>query len=133
MDERQKSHFLSLYCMILADGIIDAKEMETLYEIASRNYGLTPEDVCQAIKEAGTSYYVPQTLDEKVGLLYDMCLIAIADGTVDNSERRMLQNYTRRMDFDETNIDGIIDYLLKQARNNQSLKEVLNQIQGNHD
>ena len=133
MDERQKSHFLSLYCMILADGIIDAQEMETLYEIASRNYGLTPEDVCQAIKEAGTSYYVPQTLDEKVGLLYDMCLIAIADGTVDNSERRMLQNYTRRMDFDETNIDGIIDYLLKQARNNQSLKEVLNQIQGNHD
>lgn len=133
MDERQKSHFLSLYCMILADGIIDAKEMETLYEIASRNYGLTPEDVCQAVKEAGTSYYVPQTLDEKVGLLYDMCLIAIADGTVDDSERRMLQNYTRRMGFDETNIDSIIDYLLKQARNNQSLKEVLNQIQGNHD
>lgn len=119
--------------MILADGIIDAKEMKTLYEIASRNYGLTPEDVCQAVKEAGTSYYVPQTLDEKVGLLYDMCLIAIADGTVDDSERRMLQNYTRRMGFDETNIDGIIDYLLKQARNNQSLKEVLNQIQGNHD
>lgn len=47
MDERQKSHFLSLYCMILADGIIDAKEMETLYEIASRNYGLTPEDKSQ--------------------------------------------------------------------------------------
>ena len=129
MDERQKSHFLSLYCMILADGIIDAKEMETLYEIASRNYGLTPEDVCQAVKEAGTTYYVPQTLAEKVSLLYDMCLIAIADGTVDDSERRMLQDYTRRMGFDEANIDRIIDYLLEQAQKKQSLKEVLNQIQ----
>ncbi len=129
MDERQKSHFLSLYCMILADGIIDAKEMETLYQIASNNYGLTPEDVCQAVKEAGTTYYVPQTLSEKVELLYDMCLIALADGTVDDSERRMLQDYTRRMGFDETNIDGIVDFLLEQARNKQSVKEVLNQIQ----
>ena len=122
MDERQKSHFLSLYCMILADGIIDAKEMETLYEIASRNYGLTPEDVCQAVKEAGTSYYVPQTLDEKVGLLYDMCLIAIADGTVDlyKAHRRLVYEIgalgVRHADVGgNKNIGAVLGHILHDA------------------
>ncbi len=32
MNENLKSHFLSLYCMVMADGIIAAKELEVFTE-----------------------------------------------------------------------------------------------------
>lgn len=128
MDEAQKSHFLGLYCMILADGIIDPKEMETLYNIALTTYGLSPEEILQSVKEAGTSFDFPATTEGKVRLLYDMCLIAVADGVVDDSERKMLKDYTLRMGFDETNADGIVDFLLEEAKQKKDVKEVLTQI-----
>lgn len=36
MEELLKSRFLSLYCMVMADGVIEAKELETLYRIGQQ-------------------------------------------------------------------------------------------------
>ena len=42
---KKKLQFLDLYCMVLADGIVHPKEMETLYRIGLENYGLTEDEI----------------------------------------------------------------------------------------
>ncbi len=41
MDPSLKSRFVVLYSMVLADGIVEAAELETLHRIGKECYGLT--------------------------------------------------------------------------------------------
>lgn len=125
MDAILKSRFLSLYCMILADGIIDAKELEMLYKIGTDSYGLTPAEITQTVRDAGSSFVVPQMLSDKITLLYEMAQIAWADGTIDPEEVNLLRKYTLKMGFDEANINGIVDLLLDSVKNDIPVKAII--------
>lgn len=94
MDLSLKSQFLSLYHMILADGIIDARELETLYKIGIEQYHLTQEEITAVVRDAGSSFILPTTLQGKVQFLYNLAMIALADGTVDPEEKALLNKYT---------------------------------------
>ena len=76
MDAALKSQFLSLYCMVLADGIIDAKELETLYKIGIEQYGLSQSEITATVRDAGSSFVMPNTLAGKIRFLYNMAQIA---------------------------------------------------------
>ena len=128
MDAKTKSRFTALYCMILADGIIDAREMETLYRIGRETYGIPAEEINQAIRESGTSFLIPETLNEKVSFLYHLAEIALADDDLDDSEITLLRKYALRMGFLEENANEITDWLLEQARQKKTLEQVLNEI-----
>lgn len=52
--------------MILADGIIDAREMETLYRIGREEYGISQKEIDLAIKESGTPFHCPEDLPGKI-------------------------------------------------------------------
>ena len=99
MDAIMKSQFLSLYCMVLADGIIDARELETLYRIGTEQYGLTQEEITATVRDAGTSFIMPTELSDKIRFLYNMAQIAYADGEIDNTEIDLMKRYIRKMNF----------------------------------
>lgn len=115
--------------MVLADGIIEAKELETLYRIGTESYGLSPEEITQAIKESGTSFISPQTLEGKIHMLYDLCQIAWADGVIDDSEINLLKKYILKMGFIPENADEITSFMLESVQQGRSLSEILSQIQ----
>ena len=77
--------------MVLADGIIDARELEVLYRIGRDTYGIPAEEINNAIRESGTSFLTPGTLNEKVTLLYHLAEIALADEDLEDSEKALLQ------------------------------------------
>ena len=129
MDKLLQAHFLSLYCMVLADGIIEAKELEMLYRIGTENYGLTLEQITEAIKESGTSFVSPQSLEEKIQTLYDMCRIAWADDVIDESETNLLKKYILKMGFQTENADGIASFMLESVKQGKTVSEILSQIQ----
>ncbi len=128
MDEKLKSKFIALYCMILADGIIDIREMETLYRIGRENYGIEAETINNAVRECGTSFNLPEEPNEKIALLYNLAEIALADDNLDPSEKSLIKKYALRMGFLEENIDGIIKFLIEKARQKASLEQVLEEI-----
>ena len=130
MDESLKSQFLSLYCMVLADGIIDARELEMLYKIGTEQYGLSSVEIISTVKDAGSSFILPDTLDKRIQLLYNMAQIAYSDGVIDPTERNLLKKYIAKMEFAEENIEEIADYLLTSVQNGVSLETILNQIRG---
>lgn len=124
MDDTLKAHFLSLYCMVMADGIVSAKELETLYRIGRENYGLSTEEINKAIVSSGTSFLVPEEAEEKVRILYEMAEIAWADGDIDPTERNLLRRYATRLGFMEENAEAIADFMLQQVKEGKSFEEV---------
>ena len=130
MDDILRSRFLALYCMVLADGVIDIHELEALYRIGSENYGLTNQQISEAVKEAGTSFSLPDKLEDKVSLLYQMAMICVADNDVDETEMNLLRRYSLKMGFDPENVDGIVELLISEAKSNTPEKNIVAQIAG---
>ena len=125
MEEKLKSHFLSLYCMIVADGDVAISELDELYRIAREHYGFTQEEIDQAVLSGGSSFYVPEQDEEKIKYLYDLALIAAADG-VDESEVVLLKNYALKFGFLDENIEELVDLLLDFAKKKTSVEELIN-------
>ena len=128
MNEKLKSHFLSLYSMIMADGIVAAKELETLYRIGRENYHLTPDEINQYIVSVVTSFIVPESVEERIRILYELSEIAWADGEVDLTEKNLLHRYAVRLGFLEENAENIATFLLEQVKNGVSFKDVVKEI-----
>ena len=128
MDELQKSRFLALYSMVLADGIVEANELDALYRIGRESYHLTPEEINKYIVSAGSSFVAPDSMEGRITILYEMSEIAWADGTIDPSEKSLLLRYVKRLGFKDENADEIADYMLKQVEDKVSKEEVINSI-----
>ena len=127
-NSRKKIQFLDLYCMVMADGIVHPKEMETLYRIGLKNYGLTESEIDESIKSAGVSTTIPELPEERIAVLYEMALIAWADGELEESERNMLRRYASLYGVNEASIDELVDFLLDKAKNNVDEQEVLKEL-----
>lgn len=128
MDDNLKSHFLALYCMVLADGVIDDKELQAIYKIGTEDYGLRPEEILEAVSNNGSTYSVPDTLESKIKLLYDLAVIAWADGEIDPSEHKLLEKYVMHCGFISENASAIADYILESVKDELSITDILNQI-----
>lgn len=127
---RKKMQFLDLYCMVMADGIVHPREMETLYRIGLENYGLSENEINEGVKSAGVSTSIPELPEERIGVLYEMALIAWADGILEESERNMLRRYASMYGVNEESIDELVDFLLEKAHNNVDEKEIIKELNG---
>ena len=114
--------------MMVADGIVEASELETLYRIGRENYHLTAEEINKTVVTAGTSFVAPKKKEGCIVLLYEMAEIAWADGKIDETEKSLLSRYAVRFGFKEENAEGIAEYLLQQVKDGVSQEEVVNQI-----
>lgn len=114
--------------MVLADGIIDARELETLYRIGTEQYGLTREEITATVRDAGTSFIMPKALTDKIRFLYNMAQIAFADGVIDDTEVDLMKRYIRKMDFAEENVNGIADYMFDSVKEGKTIDSVLKHI-----
>ena len=128
MEELLKSRFLSLYCMVMADGVIEAKELETLYRIGRENYHLTAEEINKNVVSAGTSFVAPDKIEDRISILYEMAEIAWADGVIDDNEKSLLARYAVRLGFKEENAEGISEFMLQQVKDGVSQKDVISKI-----
>ena len=127
---KKKLQFLDLYCMVMADGIVHPKEMETLYRIGIEHYGLSEEEINEGVKSAGVSSVIPELPEERISVLYEMAVIAWADGELEDSERNMLRRYAPMYGVNEESIDELVDFLLDQAKKNVDEKDVIKQLNG---
>ena len=115
--------------MVLADGIAHHKEMETLYRIGVENYGLTNEQITKEIAEESFSTFIPQTPEDKIKLLYELALIAWADGVIEESEKKLLKRYAILFGIKEEFSDEFVDFLLKKVQDNVSENEITNHFE----
>lgn len=128
INKKSKAHFLDLYCMIMADGIVHPKELETLYRIGIETYGLTREEITRSVVSAGKTMVIPECPEDKIGLLYEMALVAWADGELDASERNLLLRYAALYGVAEEKVNELVDYLLAKAKDNIKEEDIINEL-----
>lgn len=114
--------------MVLADGIVEAKELETLYRIGREDYHLTPEEINAAVTSAGTTFVMPDKLADRISILYEMAEIAWADGEIDETEKSLLARYAVRLGFKEENAEGIGEFMLQQVNEGKNCDNVIKLI-----
>ena len=128
MDQTKKSQFLALYRMVLADGVIDPLELETIYRIGSESYGLTQDEITDSLQNAGTSLQLPQTIEDKVKFLFNLAEVAWADGVIEPSEKELLRKYVIHLGFEEENAHQITEFMLNAVEKGQTVEEILSII-----
>lgn len=133
MDSQLKARFIMLYQMILADGIVDVAELEVYYRIGKEKYGLTSEQISSftnlSLRESGLNYPLPTTLEGKVTLLYQLAEIALADGKIEKSEKKLIKKYAKLMGFEDENIDDIVEFMFNQVKQGIPEDDVLKMLQ----
>ena len=128
MDQTKKSQFLALYRMVLADGVIDPLELETIYRIGTESYGLTQDEITDSLQNAGTSLQLPQTIEDKVKCLFNLAEVAWADGVIEPSEKELLRKYVIHLGFEEENAHQITEFMLNAVEKGQTVEEILSII-----
>lgn len=123
-----KAHFLSLYCMVVVDNEVSPLELQELYRIGHEYYGLTPEEINSAIMTEGHAFYNPETREDKIRYLYQMALIAAADGKIQQEEKILLEKYAIKLGFQKENVSGISDFLMQEALSHTSIDDLLNKL-----
>lgn len=114
--------------MVLADGIVEAKELEHLYRIGKENYHLSEEEINKSVVSAGTSFVAPDRMEDRISILYEMAEIAWADNQIDDTEKAMLARYAVRLGFKEENAIGITEFMLQEVKDGVEENDVLSKI-----
>ena len=127
--EGKQLQFLELYRMVMADGIAHPKEMETLYRIGIEEYGLTNKQISQTITLESSSTIIPEDPKDRIKLLYELAIIAWADGVIEESERNLLRRYVVLFGIKEDLADDFTDFLLKKVQENVSEKDIINHFE----
>lgn len=123
-----KAHFLSLYCMIIADNEVSPLELQELYRIGREHYKLTDSEINSAIISEGRAFYNPEKLEDKISYLYDLALIAAADGEIQTEEKILLEKYALKLGFQKENVPEITEYLLNEALSNTKIEDLFNKL-----
>ncbi len=125
--------FLSLYNMILADGVVKIQELEHLYKIGTEKLGISQQEIDKYILSTGSVVPHLNTLDEKITHLYLLAEMVWADNEVDDAERNLLRRYVINYDFEEDNADAIVDFILDRVHRNIPMQDVINEAKNMED
>lgn len=127
MNDKNKTHFLALYSLMLSDGTIDITELEVLYKIGIQR-GISKDEINAYVMSPGTMYMAPNTFEEKVAMLYDFALLAWADGKIVEEEKKLIKTFCIKFGFLKENAEKITEFLLEEVKNGTTEEELLNQL-----
>lgn len=127
-ENEKKVHFLNLYSMVMADGIAHHNEMAAIYRIGIKNYGLSDEQIRDYITGSGVSTVIPELPEDRVRALYELAVIAWADGVLETSERDLLRRYAIKFEVEDDSVDALTDFLLDEAKQGTDIEEVINKL-----
>ena len=113
--------------MALSDNEVAPEELTKLHQIANE-YGISNEEVSKILLDDTFELYLPETLKEKVTLLYKFTEMAWADGIIRDEEILMLKQVAMRYGFLKENADAIVKFFIDKVSENTPLEKVINEI-----
>ncbi len=134
ISENLKAQFLRLYNMAFSDDNFHILELKMLYRFAHER-GISEKDLnhllLNPIHPTEASLLIPESIEEKITCLYQLCEMIWADGVVEKDERTALEKYILCFGFEKKNAAELGNYLLQAVKDEKPLTHVLNELQEN--
>lgn len=125
ISENLKAHFLRLYQMALSDHNFSPLELKMLYNFAKKRH-ISKEKLDHILlNPTDVQVKAPDSIEEKIEYLHDLCCMIWADGVVDSNERTTLEKYIKHFGFLEENIQQLVDYLLDATQKGKTKEDIL--------
>jgi uncharacterized tellurite resistance protein B-like protein len=113
-----KNAFVHLIQVSKIDGKLNQEEFELLHK-EGKKFGLTDPEIDNLISSEGNSHYhPPYSLAEKFEDLYNMAEMILADGIVDEKEKKMIKKFAIEAGFSDSKHAGLAEILIEGIRNN---------------
>jgi len=109
-------HIQNLAMLAKIDGKVHEKEVEILYKLA-RKYKVNANKIKRLI-EGETRYtpIIPVLYSQKLGQLYDLVLMMLADNVIEKREMAFCEDMASLYGFDIKIVRAMIDYKLKSSQ-----------------
>ncbi|MEM7550633.1 MAG: hypothetical protein AAF363_13205 [Bacteroidota bacterium] len=105
----KKSHLRSLVALAKSDGHFDDREKEFLEKVGVK-YGLKEKQIAKILSEnVKVDPLVPETHEQKVGQLYDVIGMVLADEVIEEKEMEFCQDLFSKYGYKEEMIEKMID------------------------
>ncbi len=124
LTEELKSHFLNMYFIAISDSDFDKNELNEIIKIGE-NKGIPLESLEELIINAtDVIFKIPRDATIKIEYLYDYAKIVLADGIIEENEKKSLLNFCIKFGFEEDVSDELTDWLLQIAGANLSREQL---------
>ena len=111
--------------MAFSDDNFDVLELQMLYRFAEER-GVNQEQLNEVLLNPSQDSRIPEELEDKIEYLYDLALMIWADGIATEDEINTLKKYCLKFGFLEENIEDICEFLLENAKQRISKKQLMN-------
>ncbi|MDF1751422.1 MAG: hypothetical protein P1U89_01480 [Verrucomicrobiales bacterium] len=117
--KEKKSHFKNMISLAMIDGDYDESEHSFLVD-RGMVWGLTRKEVDAVLKDPQKiKFVVPDNPDKCIAQLYDLIVMMLADGVIQQDEMDFVQTLATRMGFRPSDVPRMLEGIIEQARENQ--------------
>lgn len=97
LEDKNQSYLKNLIAVAMADGELDNKEAQALMQVATR-LGISEAEVRDIIAQHNSIQFIlPKDPKDRVRQLWDLLLIVLVDGRVEERELAILERFTLRL------------------------------------
>lgn len=127
-----RDHFIHLVQVAKIDGKIDKPELDLLHN-EGKKFGLTDPEIDALIKSEAHHYYQPPySLKDKFTELFNIAEMILADGIIEEGEKRMIKRYAISAGFDDKTIEKLITLLFDGIVKGDDEEKMLNEFKKRH-
>jgi hypothetical protein len=110
--KHNKEYFVQLVRSAKADDIIQNSELELLHRLGTK-LGFTEPEIINLIAETDKYDYIPPyELAKRFEQVYEVVGMVMADGKVDDNERRLVTGFAVKSGFSDEEIPALISMLI---------------------
>jgi uncharacterized tellurite resistance protein B-like protein len=131
--KNRMSHMLNLLAVACADGKFEKSEIDLFLQIGKR-VGVTEGELRRVIENPGSvKLTAPDNDVDRIALLYDMVLMMMVNGDIDENEILYCKNTATRLGFNHKVIDvivtKIIEMVKKGVENEKAVENLITVVQ----
>jgi|GEM_PF-188444 len=124
-----KHHFINLYLIALSDGNFDKEELGVILNIASEK-GISEEEFKGFITDpTNVTPEIPDDFLSKIRLLYDFTRVILADGKIEEDERKVFMRLCNNYGFGEEESAELFEWLIGLAQKNLPTERIDEELQ----
>jgi uncharacterized tellurite resistance protein B-like protein len=125
--KQNKEYFVQLVRSAKADDIIHKSEFELLHRIGTK-LGFTEPEIKNLIEETDKYDYIPPyELAKRFEQVYEIVGMVMADGKVDESEKRLVTGFAVKSGFSDEEIPGLISLLINGKKDGRDEEELFDE------